>query len=111
MASKYLQAAVDHYKALGTLSLEVPEWVVDGKPLTIFWDPMTLEESARFAKGDGGVLTFIDVIVAKALDSSGAKMFTIEDKPVLKRSVERAVLIRIGNAMLAAPSIEDAEKN
>lgn len=110
--NKYLAAAVGHYKSLGTGRLEVPEWVIDDVPIIIYWKPMTMAESVRLlGSGNTTLAQFVDIIIAKAMTESGEKMFTLEDKQPLLRTVDRHVLIRIGTAMLEQSSVDDAEKN
>lgn len=112
MNNKYLDAALGHYKSLGIGKIEVPEWIVDGVPLVIYWKPMTMAESIKLqTMGASTLAQFVDIIIAKAMNEAGEKMFTIEDKQPLLRAVDRHVLIRVAAAMLEELSVLDAEKN
>ena len=76
--------------------------------LKIFWTPLTIADrdtinSTLIAmnKGlDDGSLDFaLQVIVTKAEDESGAKMFTTGDLPALRREIPMAVLIDLMTKM------------
>ncbi len=108
MTNKFLQAAKDHYKALGTPHIDIPEWIVDGKPVRIFWKPITCLEQDDIRAGDN---TDLEIFIRKALTENGEKMFTIEDKMEVKRLVVPQIVTRVAVRMMLLPSIEDAEKN
>ena len=70
--------------------------------LKIFWSPLTIADrdtinSTLIAMNKGqdeGSLDFaLQVIVTKAEDESGAKMFTAADLPSLRREIPLAVLL------------------
>jgi hypothetical protein len=108
MASKYLEAMKSHFKALGTPSIEIPEWVVDGKPMKIFWKPLTLVERAEIFEGDG---TDLEIFIRKALDADGNRMFNLEDKQSIRVAVAPQIVQRIAVEMMKLPSVEQVEKN
>jgi hypothetical protein len=110
--SKAAQAAVDHWKSLPRKSVEVPEWQVDGVPLTIYWSPWTLAQRMKiFGAGEMNLDSYIEVILLKAEDSSGAKLYSLEDKPAFKQFMEPTVIARVALEMMTAPKFEDIEKN
>jgi hypothetical protein len=106
--SKAIQAAVKHRNEVGLLWLDVPEWVVDGKPLRVHWRLITLAEYQNLAGQ-----TNADIVIMKALDASGEPLFTVEDKPELRAHVDANVLARIADAVVSSrpKSQEQAEKN
>lgn len=109
-----IDAALAYTRSLGTRSLEVPEWKIDdqGKPLVVYWKPLTLAEREKlFAGGELKLTSYADVLVAKALDQEGNKMFTLEDAPKLRNHVESGIIQRIALQILATPRLEDVEKN
>jgi len=109
--NKYLNAAASHFKALPIQEIVVPEWVVDGTPLKIFWRQRNVLQDAKiFADGMDNT-RFVDVVIMLARDASDRPMFTLEDKQALLRAVDPEIIKRIALAMLKAPSIEQAEKN
>ena len=76
--------------------------------LKIFWSPLTIADrdtinSTLIAMNKGqdeGSLDFaLQVIVTKAEDESGAKMFTAGDLPALRREIPMAVLIDLMTKM------------
>jgi hypothetical protein len=103
-----------HYRAPGVLKLEVEEWGEGGKPVVVYYNPINLEERQKFraaADRDGDVLAYVEVLVLKALDEKGGKLFTIEDKRWLRKEADPDVIRRIGLRMMMVPSVEDQEKN
>lgn len=110
---KAIESALAFTKAIGTRSIEVPEWKDEnGQPVRIHWTPLTLSERERIFRGSDLKLTsYADVLHLKALDAEGKKMFDLEDKVVLSTAVESGVVQRIALEILRAPSLEDLEKN
>ncbi len=111
---RLIEHLVEHYEALGAQRLELPEIQVDGEALVIYWTPLTVRE--RMQAKLSGTLTAdaeLDLVVIKALDATGAQLFSIEDKPLLRRKVPAHLINRIAHAMLAAPlpSFDAAKKN
>ena len=51
-----------------------------------------------------------DVVVMKALDKDGNKLFSLEDKLALNHKVDSDVLSKIAVAMVQTPSAEDLKK-
>jgi hypothetical protein len=52
----------------------------------------------------------VDLIVLKAENGQGEKLFTLEDKAVLMRE-EVAVISTVAAALMSGTSAEEAEKN
>ena len=76
--------------------------------LKIFWSPLTIADrdtinSTLIAMNKGqeeGSLDFaLQVIVTKAEDESGAKMFTAADLPALRREIPMSILIDLMTKM------------
>jgi hypothetical protein len=106
----FIQAAVNHFKA-AALSIVVPEWKVDGQPITIFYSPLTVDERSALFKGEGAVTKGdADILIMKAKTKEGKPMFTLEDKPALLQYVDSAVVLRIARAMIRGAE-GDAGKN
>lgn len=107
-SNKYLAAATAHYRSLGTPSIKIPEWKIDGVPVEIFWTPLTgIERDAIF---DGSAKD-IEIFLMKALTADNQKMFTLADKPALQRLVSPQIVTRVAQQMMALPSLPDVEKN
>ncbi len=111
---KIIDRAKSHFESLGVQSIEVPEWQDEqGNPTIIYWQPITLAEKKKlFNKtenlNDAGLLA--DVVVMKALDKDGNKLFSLEDKLALNHKVDSDVLSKIAVAMVQTPSAEDLKK-
>lgn len=99
-------------------SIAVPEWPDDdGAPTRIYWSPLTLDEQRKLRvlhekKGDEDAVDYgLRVLIAKAEDETGTKLFTIEDRQALRGSADALVIDRIMVAMMSTQSVEDAVKN
>jgi hypothetical protein len=96
----------EHFASLGTKKIEVPEW-----KLTIHATPVTLAEKNRlYRKGkDNDMELLVDLLILKASDANGQKLFTLEHKPTLLNNADSNVVGRIANAILAddAPKAEE----
>ena len=108
-----IDAALAHMRELGTRRLEVPEWKDEGGlPFVVYWKPLTLAEREKIYRGGELKLTsYVDVLVMKALDAKGEKMFSLEDAPKMRQAVESSIIQRIALAILTPPALEDVEKN
>jgi hypothetical protein len=105
--------AKKHFDALETRIIEVPEWGEDSdNPLMIYCRPITLSETSKFMKmaQDDDVQLLAYVLIYKALDEAGEKLFTIADKKILLESVDRDVLIRVSSEMMNNVSQEEVKK-
>ncbi|MDC3382356.1 hypothetical protein OAV94_01015 [Candidatus Pelagibacter sp.] len=105
--------AKKHFDSLETRIIEVPEWGEDSdNPLTIYCRPITLSETSKFMKmaQDDDVQLLAYVLIYKALDEAGEKLFTIADKKTLLESVDRDVLIRVSSEMMNNISQEEIKK-
>ena len=110
-----IDIAKSHFENLGTQSIEVPEWKdEDGKPTIIYWNPITLSEKNKlFKKSDNmsDVSILADIVLMKALDKNGNKVFTLEDKLALMHKVDSDVLSKVATAMVQAINPEEVKKN
>lgn len=112
-----IDRAKAHFEKLGTQSISIEEWTdEDGNPTIIYWTPITLSEKNKIAQKTGGNVladasVLADIVIWKALDKDGKKLFTIEDKIALMHKVDSEILARIANAMVVTPSVEDLKKN
>ena len=103
-----LDNAKNHFDNLGTKKIEVPEWGDENGPAFIYAEPCTLADKGkikkRSEKDEIDALAYI--LILKAQDAQGNKLFTLEDKHALKTKVDPDVLSRIASEMMRAPSIE-----
>jgi len=111
---KIIDRAKSHFESLGVQSIEVEEWQDDkGQPTIIYWQPITLAEKKKlFNKtenlNDAGLLA--DVVIMKAIDKDGEKIFSLEDKLPIMHKVDSDVLSKIAIAMVQTPSAEELKK-
>ena len=110
-----IDRAKSHFESLGTQSMEVPEWKDDdGNPTVIYWNPITLAEKKRlFQKSDNlndvGILA--DIILMKAIDKDGKKLFTLEDKIALMHKVDSDVLAKVATRIIQTITPDEVKKN
>ena len=103
-----------HYESQGLKQINVPEWGDEDGPLVIFFAPFTIKDQGRidFAtrNSESTLDAIIEVLVQKALDEDGAKMFNAGDKRVLRDRADAEVVSRICNQIMGS-STETLEKN
>ena len=105
--------AKKHFDSIETRIIEVPEWGEDeDNPLKIYCKPITLSETSKFMKlsQDDEVQLLVYVLIYKALNEAGEKLFTIADKKALLEKVDRDVLIRVSGEMMNNISQEEVKK-
>ncbi|SHE68098.1 hypothetical protein SAMN02745157_0699 [Kaistia soli DSM 19436] len=102
-----------HYDDLGRKSIDVPEWGEDNTPLKIYWTPLTALQHRKIVTGEDGrtAKLLVSVLIMKAEDGDGRRIFKEEDRGVLMSKVDLHVITRVANAILAERTIEELEKN
>ena len=112
---KFIDRAKSHFESLGVQSLEVEEWKDEaGNPRVIYWNPITLSEKNKlFKKSDNlnDVSILADIVIMKAIDKDGNKLFTLEDKIGLMHKVDSDVLSRIATSMVQIVHPQEVKKN
>ena len=110
-----IDRAKSHFESIGIQSIEVPEWKdEDGKASVIYWNPINLfEKNKLFKKSENlsDVSILADIVVMKALDKDGKKIFKLDDKMDLMTKVDSDVLSRIATAMIQVASPDEVKKN
>ncbi len=98
-------------------SIEVAEWGEDSdSPLMVYFGPMLALEMDKIQRKhpnffqSATIAGMVDLIILKAEDKSGEKLFTLEDKPTLMRE-EYGLIVRVASEMISATSVEEHEKN
>ena len=96
----------EHFASLGTKTIEVPEW-----KLTIYATPVTLSEKNKLHRKsrDNDMELLVDVLILKATDAEGKKLFDIDHKPTLLNKADSNVIARIANSIISteAPTVEE----
>lgn len=96
--------------------IDVDEWGESGKPERVFYGPLLAGELNRIQRKHPSFLQsasfegMVDLIILKAENGQGEKMFTLEDKAVLMRE-EVEVISRVAAEFMSGTSAEQAEKN
>ena len=110
-----IDIAKSHFESLGVQSVEIPEWKDEhGNPTVIYWNPINLfEKNVLFKKSDSlsDVCILADILVMKALDKDGKKIFKPEDKLALMYKVDSDVLSRVASTMVQAINPDEVKKN
>lgn len=99
--SEAISKITSHFEALGTRVIEVPEW-----GLTIYSTPVTVAERNRIYSKGGGDNDFellVRILIEKARNEKGEKLFTIADKAVLIQKADSSVLIRVATEIMSGP--------
>ena len=112
---KLIERAKSHFESLGVQSIEVEEWAdEDGKPSIIYWNPITLAEKNKLFKASNNlndVSILADVVIMKAIDKDGKKLFSIEDKILIMNKVDSDVLSKVATAMVQSITPDEVKKN
>ena len=97
--------------------IEVPEWGDDDAPLLIYSSALTAGDLNKIQKKHKNFLNdmtidgMVDLIIMKAQDVDGNKLFTLEDKIYLMGE-QISIIINIAGGIIGGiDTIEDAEKN
>ena len=97
--------------------IEVPEWGEDDTPLQIYVGPLTCADLDKLQRKHKDFLqnmtiaAMVDLVIQKAEDKQGEKLFNLEDKPFLMRE-QFAVMAKVSAEILVGvASVEEHEKN
>ena len=100
-----IDQAVEHYETQERLVISVPEWGTKTEPLQIHVFPMTMAEVnmvQRISKKDASNIEHAaNIIIIKARDSNGNRLFKLEDKDTLMQKTDYRVIMRIAEAIEA----------
>lgn len=89
--------------------------IKDGKDiLTVYWNPLTIAEREAIQKKTGANDDPNDfalaLMIQKALDADGKRIFADGDKAALRREIEAAILQEIQLAMLESGSDKEVDE-
>lgn len=96
--------------------IDVAEWGDEGKPEKVYYGPLLAGELNRIQRkhpkflSDTSFDAMIDLIILKAENGQGEKLFTLEDKAILMRE-EVSVISTVAAALMSGESVEEQEKN
>jgi len=105
--------AKKHFAEQDVRVIEVPEWGEDDNPLRIFSKPLTLAETSKLYKmsKEDDLTMMAYVLIYKALDENGDKLFDLGDKNALLNSVDREILISVATQIMGQETLEETKKN
>lgn len=109
-----IDRAKAHYINQPIKEIVVPEWADDeGNPFVFYARPFTLQDQGKLqfaVKNQSEADALAEVLIMKAIDAEGNKVFNVGDKVALRNSVDANVLARIANQIMGGNS-EELEKN
>ncbi len=110
---KAIERAKAHFAEQDVKVIEVAEWGEDDKPLKIYSKPLTLAETSKLYKmsKEDDLTMMAYVLIYKALDDNGDKLFDLGDKSALLNNVDREILVDVATQIMGQDSIEDTKKN
>mgnify|MGYP003328329954 CR=1 FL=1 len=110
---KAIERAKEHFAEQDVRIIEVPEWGNEDEPLKIYSKPLTLAETSKLYKmSKNDDLTMMAyVLIFKALDSNGDKLFSLEDKNALLNKVDQEILVNVATQIMGQEPIENVKKN
>ena len=109
---KAIDNAKKHFAEQDVKVIEVPEWGDENKPLKIYSKPLTLAETSKLYKmsKEDDLTMMAYVLIYKALDENGDKLFDLADKNALLNHVDREILVSVATQIMGQESIEDTKK-
>ncbi len=96
--------------------IEVPEWGEDSA-LQVWISPLTCADIDKLQRKhkdflqNMSIAAMVDLIIQKAENKEGEKLFTLEDKPFLMREEVKVVSRVAAEMFVGISTIEDHEKN
>ena len=110
---KAIERAKAHFAEQDVKVIEVAEWGEDDKPLKIYSKPLTLAETSKLYKmsKEDDLTMMAYVLIYKALDDNGDKLFDLGDKNALLNNVDREILVDVATQIMGQESIENTKKN
>lgn len=105
--------AKKHFAEQDVKVIEVPEWGDENKPLKIYSKPLTLAETSKLYKmsKEDDLTMMAYVLIYKALDENGDKLFDLSDKRALLNDVDQKILVDVATQIMGQKPIEETKKN
>ena len=110
---KAIERAKAHFAEQDVKVIEVAEWGEDDKPLKICSKPLTLAETSKLYKmsKEDDLTMMAYVLIYKALNSDGEKLFGLDDKNALLHNVDQEILVNVATQIMGQEPIEETKKN
>ena len=102
--SDILEKAKEHFKEIDRKIIDVPEWNI-----TVYSKPLTLADKRKLTRNTQpeDVTLFADVLILKAEDKEGKKLYSLESKHSLMNEVDPEVVARVAQDILSVVPVED----
>jgi len=97
--------------------IEVPEWGEDDAPLLVYVSALTVGDIDKLQRKHKNFLVdmqmsgMVELIIMKAENKEGEKLFTLEDKVYLMKMDLPVITDVVSKIMSSIDSVEDHEKN
>ena len=110
---KAIERAKEHFAQQDVKVIEVPEWGDENESLKIYSKPLTLAETSKLYKmsKDDDLTMMAYVLIYKALDENGEKLFDLSDKRALLNDVGQQILVDVATQIMGQKPIEETKKN
>tara|TARA_B100001939_G_C16924615_1_gene611010 strand:- start:1557 stop:1901 length:345 start_codon:yes stop_codon:yes gene_type:complete len=98
-------------------TIEVSQWGDDGAPLLVYCKPITAGDINKLQRKHKDFLNnmqvegMVDLIIMKAEDVDGNRLFTLEDKATLMSEPVNLIAEISGKLFSDVETVEDQEKN
>jgi hypothetical protein len=112
-----IEQAIEHYQSQERLVISVPEWSSADNPLQIYVFPMTMAEVNLIQKiarkNASNIEHAANIIIVKARDKNGNRLFKLEDRDALMQKVDYRVVSKIAESIEARffGSVEEQKGN
>lgn len=103
--SGVISSAKAHYSGQQKRFHDVPEWGQPGKPLKVYYGPLTVAQRRRIWRDENGAtvdgnVAVVRAVLFNALDAGGKRLFDDMDEHALMYEVDSDVVSRIGALIL-----------
>lgn len=100
-----ISSAKAHFAGQNRRCHEVPEWGAPGKPLKVYYGPLTVAHRRRIWRDESGAtvdgnVAVVRAVLFNALDVGGKRLFDDMDEHALMHEVDSDVVSRIGALIL-----------
>ena len=99
-----LETARAHFAQFERVEIAVPEWGT-----VIYAKPLTLRERTTLLRKADKPDFHAHVIVARAQDDAGKRLFTAADIPIIMNEVDPVVADRIAAALITSPNVATSD--
>ena len=102
-----LDHAEEQFSSIQRKQIDVPEWNT-----TIYSKPLTLADKRKLTRNTkpDDVTLFAEVLILKAENKEGNKMYSLENKHDFMHSVDPEVVARVAQEILEVIPVESWEK-